>query len=71
MTAILENLAAEHQIVLRQCGNDITLSCTCAVWRSGHGGRPRHEVIEVRYSFPAGEAIAAWRAWHAAQGVIV
>jgi hypothetical protein len=35
------------------------------------GMRSRGTVIEARTGFPAADAIAAWRAWHADRGVIV
>lgn len=35
------------------------------------GTRHHGEVIETRALFPAADAIAAWRAWHAEKGVTV
>jgi hypothetical protein len=56
-------------IVRRHGSQVIQVSCAClAVPRAG---RPRHTVIASRYLFPAADAIAAWRAWHAERGVIV
>ena len=54
-------------------GKALLLSCTCAprVPRSRPGGPPAYEPIEARTLFPAAEAIAAWRAWHAERGVAV
>lgn len=52
----------------RYDGNKISVSCTCLArvpWQRGRG------IIESRTLFPAAEAIAAWRAWHAERGVAV
>jgi hypothetical protein len=71
VTVLLEDPAAEHQIRLNCLGRDLTVSCTCTASWPGHGGRARYEEIEIRRVFPAAEAIAAWRAWHAEKGVAV
>jgi hypothetical protein len=75
VTVVLEDPAAEHQIrIANRDGSQITLSCTCRArsWRWGHGGTfLRYEEIEARKVFPAADAIAAWRAWHAERGVSV
>jgi hypothetical protein len=47
------------------------VSCTCTARTGKNGGRPRYEPIEARTRFPAADAIAAWRAWHAERGVVV
>jgi len=62
-------LAAVHEVVLRLVRGGIGLSCAClAVPRPG---RPAQEFIDVRSRFPAAEAFAAYRAWHAAHGIEV
>ena len=78
MSALIADPATAHQIVLRthldprpyrgsRCA--IMVSCTCLVVRQP--GRPAYQRIETRMAFPAAEAVAAWRAWHAERGVIV
>ena len=76
---VLENPAAAHQIRVRlappapwpgRSGQLLTVSCTCLAV-TGRRGRHAYQVIEARDLFPAAEAIAAWRAWHAEQGVMV
>jgi hypothetical protein len=57
-----------HEIVLRTCGHDIGLSCTCL--RIPQRGRPGWHYIGMRASWPGGVA-AAWQAWHAARGIEV
>lgn len=70
--AILEDASLPHQIVLYihaqgRGGNKLGLSCTCLRW---HGNGRGRWFIETRSgSFPAAEAIAAYRAWHADRGV--
>jgi hypothetical protein len=67
---------AQHQIRLSAApdprayhdGMAIIMSCTCT---ARGGNRQRREVIEARTRFPAADAIAAWRAWHAERGVVV
>ena len=67
-----------HEIILThgpdprpyRSGRALLLACSCSA-STRHGGRPRHDVIEARAVFPAAEAIAAWRAWHAQRGVTV
>jgi hypothetical protein len=55
---------AVHEMVLKFGGGGgnhrIVLSCTCL---------PGHDPIEARMRFPAGEVIAAWRAWHEERGI--
>lgn len=78
MTVILENPLAAHQIRLftapdtRQHHSGsaalIAMSCTCR--RVRRPGRAQHAVIEARPRFPAGEAIAAWQAWHEREGMV-
>jgi hypothetical protein len=77
VTAILEDLAAAHQIRLTLApplpwpargSYRFAVSCTCQAAR-GAAGRPRHEVIEARTVFPAAEALTAWRAWHEEKGI--
>ena len=73
-----EDATLEHQIFLTVASaadkdHQIAVSCNCLAPRKGpHAGRgcPR-EFIEARDAFPAASAVAAWRAWHAAKGVIV
>jgi hypothetical protein len=50
-------------------GNALLVSCSCR--EAVRWGRPRYSPIEARTRFPAADAIAAWRAWHEQQGVIV
>jgi hypothetical protein len=54
-TPVFEESGAEHQIILRRAANRklITVGCTC-----------RRMTIESRARWGAGEAAAAWRAWH-------
>lgn len=61
--------AVPHEIVLRISGSDIGLSCSCR--RIPRRGRAGWDFIGMRSPFPAGEAIGAWRAWHAERGVTV
>ena len=73
-----EDATLEHQIFLTVASaadkdHQIAVSCNCLAPRKGpHAGQgcPR-EFIEARDAFPAAEAMAAWRAWHAAKEVIV
>ena len=74
---VISELRPYHQVVLRlgpdpragRYGQAILLSCAC---RARNSGRKRgYEPIEARTLFPAAEAIAAWRAWHAERGVTV
>ena len=63
-TPVLENPAAPHQIVLTvHASYVIVVSCTCLI-RGGRHGNGR-QVIASRQLFPAQDAIAAWRTWHA------
>jgi hypothetical protein len=57
-TPVFEDSGAEHQIILRRAANRklITVGCTC-----------RRMTIESRPRWGAGEAAAAWRAWHEQQ----
>ncbi len=87
MTTLSDRYATEllqtvpHRILLTQVpdprpyrnGLAIAVSCPCGpvVVTSRGGGRKRHEPIEIRTLFPAAEAIADWRAWHAERGVTV
>ena len=71
LPAVFEDPSLPHQIVLgigtgRHNSNTITVSCICT-------GPPRHRlVIEARTgTFPAAEALAAYRQWHAARGIEV
>jgi hypothetical protein len=61
--------ALPHEIAMRSGSGTklIVVSCTCL---AGPGGRCR-DTIEARPVFPAAEAVAAWRAWHAERGVTV
>jgi hypothetical protein len=81
VTVLLEDLTAEHQIILRRTkdtrpyrnGWALIMSCTCRPYmpQARPGGRRRHTPIEVRDIFPAAEALAAWRAWHDERGAAV
>lgn len=80
MTAVLEDPGAAHQIRIRsrfksgygRC-TEIVVTCTCLAPRTGPGSgraRPAQGIIEARQgTFPAGEAVAAYRDWHAARGI--
>jgi hypothetical protein len=48
----------------RNNSNELAVTCTCT-------GPPRRRLlIEVRAgAFPAAEAVAAWRDWHAREGI--
>lgn len=63
-------LASGHDPRPHHSGTALLLSCTClaGAGRRGHRG---YEVIETRTVFPAADAEAAWRAWHADRGVTV
>jgi hypothetical protein len=52
---LFEDSGAEHQIVIRLAARQqlITVGCTC-----------QKPCIESRARWGAGEAMAAWRAWH-------
>lgn len=72
MTTLADRYAAgatAHELVLRLVHHDIGLSCTCLA--VPQAGRPAWTFIDIRCRFPAAEAIAAYRAWHAARGVEV
>lgn len=56
-----------HEIVLRTCGQDIGLTCTCQ--RIIRRGRPGWTFIDIRSPFPAAEVIACWRTWHKTKGI--
>lgn len=58
-----------HEIVLRNSGGYLALACTCL--RVTQPGRPGWLFIEMRRSFPAAEAMAAYRGWHASRGIEV
>ena len=76
-----------HQIQIRNRSGKLAVTCSCliAVVRTGdwqeyriagqvterRTARRRRGVIEARTLFPAADAIAAWRAWHADRGVTV
>ena len=66
---LLEDLTAEHQIIIRFTGgfHDVMVSCTCL--RVARACRARYEMIERRFLFPAAELITAWRDWHQAEGI--
>jgi hypothetical protein len=70
--AMFEDAALPHQIILRAMdgGRQIAVSCTCLL--PGPPGRRRRgkgdPVIGARARWLPGEAVAAWAAWHAAQG---
>ena len=84
MTALTDRYAAEllaavrHELRLssghdprpHHAGTAFLLSCTCLAG-AGRRGRAGYQVIEARRVFPAADADAAWRAWHADRGVAV
>ena len=59
-----------HEMVLRITnGNKFKLTCRCLATGTGKH-RIRAAPIEVRaWAFPAAEAIAAHRTWHAMRGI--
>jgi hypothetical protein len=66
---IFEDDSLPHQIRLSFSGHRIDVSCTC-LQRPGGNGRGRLQ-IEARSPFPAREAMAAYRSWHADHGELV
>jgi len=68
LTAVLADPSLPHQVVLGTFSGAITVSCNCLAPRKGpQAGRgcPRGIIESRAGAFPAAEAIAAWRAWHA------
>jgi hypothetical protein len=68
---MMEDAGAAHQVMLiltsqAYATGYIAVSCTCLARLAGRG-RPR-QLIEARRVFPAPEALASWRAWHAKGG---
>jgi hypothetical protein len=58
---VFEDPYLPHQIVITvRTGFNLAVSCNCR-WISGSGHKPAYEPLEVRYNFPASEAIAVWR----------
>lgn len=66
MTAVLDTPV--HQIVITAATEPhrITVWCTCQRRRKPYG-----DPIGARRRFPAADAIAAWRAWHEDQGIVI
>jgi hypothetical protein len=59
---VFEDPGLPHQIVITlRAGFKIAVSCNC-LRVNRQGARRTYEPIEVRYEFPASEAIAVWRA---------
>ena len=52
-------------------GLAILISCTCLLYHGPGPGHTRRDIIEARTLFPAADAIAAWRAWHKARGMVL
>jgi len=60
---VLDDPPAAHRIDILVSGGALTVTCPCL---------DAGQCIEARPgAFPAGEAVAAWRAWHAEQGIEV
>jgi hypothetical protein len=64
-----------HQILLEFLGNQVAVTCNCLCKPSGKQKIKRHNssktYIEARVVFPADEAIAAYKRWHAERGLTV
>jgi hypothetical protein len=58
-----------HQIVLNFCPNGIYISCNCLAMRAVTGKVVQWQLIEVRKRWETADAVAAYRAWHEAQGI--
>lgn len=54
-----------HQIIMYFVRGQVAMSCNCLCVRPGCCT----EAIAARKVFPADEAIAAWRDWHAARSI--
>lgn len=68
MTHQIEILAGARKLAgtYRNNSNELAVTCTCT------GPARKRLLIETRPGvFPAAEAIAAWRSWHARQGIEV
>jgi hypothetical protein len=64
---LMRDPSLPHQIVLNFVqGRFIAVSCNCRYAPGGGGG---YIPIEARTLFPAADAMAAWRGWHARQGI--
>jgi len=81
---ITEAPRAAHQIRVRYRGGKLAVLCTCqnawdGIWDLAWGYAARNprwrgscvrgEPIAARMPFPAADAVAAWRAWHAERGI--
>jgi hypothetical protein len=65
---VFEDPDLPHQIVITmRPGFRLAVSCNCLRTATG-GRRGSHRPLEVRYDFPAAEAIAVWRAHVAETG---
>jgi hypothetical protein len=60
-----------HEFQLRVHGQQLMVTCACLLHHGRGPGHTRREPIEMRRSFPAAEAIAAYRSWHASRGIEV
>ena len=64
-----------HQILLEFRGNQIGVSCNCLIVPTSVQGIKDHNCakvyIETRTIFPADEAIATYKRWHAERGLAV
>jgi len=65
--AVMEDPALPHQIVMFVFCNDTAMSCNCQRLPERKGWAP----IETRHVFPAADAIASYRSWHARQRMAV
>jgi len=62
----IEDPTAEHQIVIRKYGANITVSCNCL--RRAAQAEDR-EIIEERSRWTTPEALNSYREWHWVHGI--
>ena len=56
----------QHRVVMRNIGHGLAVSCSCL----GRAAGRSRKLIELREgTFPAADAIAAWRTWHEREGI--